>query len=104
VSSLPKTVTRQRHGCNLNPGSSAPESSTITTWLPSHPSSLYTQILTALPIKLQSCSSSSVENAETEVGWPRAETARSHACKRCHELDSGRGEKIKRKTTKRFGV
>ena len=31
VNSLPKTVTRQRHGCDLNPGPSAPESSTLTT-------------------------------------------------------------------------
>ena len=37
VNSLPKTVTRQRRGCNLNPGPSAPESSTLTTRLPSHP-------------------------------------------------------------------
>jgi len=37
VSSLPKTVTRQRHSCDLNPGLSAPESSTLTTRLPSHP-------------------------------------------------------------------
>ena len=37
VNSLPKTVTRQRHGCDLNPGPSAPESSTLTTQLPSHP-------------------------------------------------------------------
>jgi len=37
VSSLPKTVTRQRRGCDLNPGPSAPESSTLTTWLLSHP-------------------------------------------------------------------
>jgi len=29
VNSLPKTVTRQRRGCDLNPGSSAPESSTL---------------------------------------------------------------------------
>jgi len=29
VSSLPETVTRQRHGCDLNPGSTAPESSTL---------------------------------------------------------------------------
>ena len=29
--SLPKTVTRQRHDCDLNPGHSAPESSTLTT-------------------------------------------------------------------------
>ena len=37
VSSLPKTVTQQRRGCDLNPGLSAPESSTLTTRLPSHP-------------------------------------------------------------------
>ena len=36
VNSLPKTVTRQRRGCDLNPGPSAPESSTLTTRLPSH--------------------------------------------------------------------
>ena len=37
VNSLPKTVTRQRRGCDLNPGPAAPESSTLTTRLPSHP-------------------------------------------------------------------
>jgi len=36
VNSLPKTVTRQRLGCDLNPGPTAPESSTLTTRLPSH--------------------------------------------------------------------
>jgi len=39
VNSLPKTVTRQRRGCDLNRGPSAPESSTLTTRLPSHPES-----------------------------------------------------------------
>ena len=34
VNSLPKTVTRQRRYCDLNPGISAPESSTLTTRLP----------------------------------------------------------------------
>ena len=34
VDSLPKFVSRQRRDCNLNPGPSAPESSTITTQLP----------------------------------------------------------------------
>jgi len=34
VNSLPKTVTRQGRDCDLNPGPSAPESSTLTTWLP----------------------------------------------------------------------
>ena len=37
VNSLPKTVTRQRRGSDLNPGPSAPESSTLTTRLSSHP-------------------------------------------------------------------
>jgi len=41
VNSLPKTVTRQNHGCDLNPGPSVPESSTLTTRLPSHPLSKY---------------------------------------------------------------
>jgi len=31
VNSLPKTVTRQRRDCDLNPGPSVPESSTLTT-------------------------------------------------------------------------
>ena len=37
VNSLPKTVTRQCRDCDLNPGSSEPESSRLTTRLPSHP-------------------------------------------------------------------
>jgi len=37
VNSLPETVTRQRRGCDLNPGPTAPESSTLTTRLSSHP-------------------------------------------------------------------
>ena len=37
VNSLPKTVARQHRDCDLNPGPSAPESSTLTTRLPSHP-------------------------------------------------------------------
>ena len=37
MNSLPKTVTRQRRDCDLNPDPSAPESSTLTTRLPSHP-------------------------------------------------------------------
>jgi len=37
MNSLPKTVTRKRRDCDLNPVPSAPESSTLTTQLPSHP-------------------------------------------------------------------
>ena len=40
MNSLPKTVTGQRRDCDLNPGPSAPESSTLTSRLPSHPSSI----------------------------------------------------------------
>ena len=40
VNSLPKTVTRQRRDCDLNPGPSAPESSTLTKRLLNHPISL----------------------------------------------------------------
>jgi len=39
--SLPKIVTRQRRDCDLNPDPSAPESSTLTTRLPSHPVLMY---------------------------------------------------------------
>jgi len=35
--SLLETVTRQRRNCDLIPGHSAPESCTLTTRLPSHP-------------------------------------------------------------------
>ena len=38
--SLPKTVTRQRRDCDLNPDPSAPESSTLTTRLPSNPNAM----------------------------------------------------------------
>ena len=34
VNSLPKTVTGERRDCDLNPGPSAPESSTLITRLP----------------------------------------------------------------------
>ena len=37
VNSLPNTVIRQRRDCDLNPGPSATESSTLTTRLLSHP-------------------------------------------------------------------
>ena len=44
VNSLPKTVTRQSRGCDLKPGPSAPESSTLTTRLPN-------QLKTAVAVK-----------------------------------------------------
>ena len=45
VNSLPKTVTRQRRGCDLNPGPTAPESSPLTTRLPSaRPPGVYVRL------------------------------------------------------------
>ena len=41
MNSLLKTVTQQHCDCDLNPGPSAPESSTLTTQLPSHPHYYY---------------------------------------------------------------
>jgi len=58
VNSLPKTVSRQRRGCDLNPGPSVPESSTLTTRLPSHPythTTSYRPVSSSSAIRLYSC-------------------------------------------------
>jgi len=47
MNSLPKTVTRQRRGCDLNPGPSAPETSTLNTRLSSHLQSIYSSLFTS---------------------------------------------------------
>ena len=43
MNSLPKTVTQKCRGCNMNPGPSATESSTLTTRLPSHMHQIYSE-------------------------------------------------------------
>jgi len=45
VNSLPKTVTRQRRDCDINPGPAAPESSTLTTRLSSYPGPVDDEII-----------------------------------------------------------
>ena len=47
MNSLPKTATRQHHGCDLNPGTSASESSALTTRLPSHPFSKGSEVVSS---------------------------------------------------------
>ena len=55
VNSLPKTVTGQRRGCDLNTSPSAPESSALATRLPSHPNVNVTDhYLMTMTIKRQS--------------------------------------------------
>ena len=48
VNSLPKAVTWQRRGCDLNPSPSVPESSTLTTQLSSHPLYMYREAMEAI--------------------------------------------------------
>ena len=48
MNSVPKTVTRQHLGCNLNPGPSAAGSSTLTTRPPSHPVGKICQLIAAV--------------------------------------------------------
>ena len=55
MNSLPKTVTRQRRGCDLNPGPSAPESITLTTRLARRRDTVkYRQIVYDVPLTVSS--------------------------------------------------
>jgi len=67
VNSLPKTVTRQRRGCGLNSGPSAPEFTTLTTRLPSHPE------CTARPNKQHM-----IRRSSDEVEYEESVAARIH--------------------------
>ena len=55
VNTLPKTVTRQRRGCDLNPGPSAPESITLTSRLPSHLMGYGTHCLYGVCVCVRAC-------------------------------------------------
>jgi len=75
VNSLSKTVTRQRRDCNLNPGRSAPESSTLTTRLPSHPPRSQYTVEESLIVHLFPAATTG-----TRVRNARAPGARSASC------------------------
>ena len=64
VNSLPKTVARQRRDCDLNPGPSAPESSKLTTRLPTKP-----QVGPTPPFPLVS----QVAGSALGLGWRRTQ-------------------------------
>ena len=70
VNSLPNTVTRQRRDCDLNPGPSAPESSTLTTRLPSHPTCLGMSYSTADRL----LSTTAKGRHSEEIRWGRLKT------------------------------
>ena len=59
ANSLAKTVTQQSRDCDLKQGPSVPESSTLTTQLPSHPSATTGHIYALLT------------KTERPSGWPR---------------------------------
>jgi len=75
VNSLPKIVTRQRRDCNLNPGRSAIESSTLTTRLPSHPPGSQYTVGETLIVHLFPAATTG-----TRVRNARAPGARSASC------------------------
>jgi len=50
---VPKTVTRQRRCCDLSPGPSAPESSTLITRLPSLPRRRVRHAMSVQPLQQQ---------------------------------------------------
>ena len=67
VNSLPKTVTGQCRDCDLNPDPSAPESSTLTTRLPSQPSTLNGFVAFAVfSVKLK-CSGMSSSDVDVRI-------------------------------------
>ena len=63
VNSLPKTATRQRRGCELNP---APESSMLTTQLPSHPVNVWLYLFDVAGDQTSSRMTLKMEIAHTE--------------------------------------
>ena len=77
VNSLPKTVTRQHSGCDLNPGPTTPESSTLTTRLPSHH-----QYCSATSLQCRASFIGSLHDAAGSllllVGWSRVERPTRH--------------------------
>jgi len=76
VNSLPKTVTRQRRSCDFNPGPTAPESSTLTTRLPSTRYFVYV---------CKQVSRIAVRNAEISSSMP---TACEHTCASAADIAS----------------
>jgi len=76
VNSLPKTVTRQRCGCDLNPGPTAPESSTLTTQLPSH------QVPPLCDSRVTNISKSFTHKMAAKTSWHRYGTKLRH----CHPM------------------
>jgi len=69
------TVTRQRHGCNLNPGPSALESSTLTTLLPSHAYSCWVREFIMLYVYQLACKCT--PRFTTVIHWAVMETSSS---------------------------
>ena len=76
VNSLLKTVTRQRRSCDLNPGPPAPQSSTLTTPLPSHPHGKHHKSVECPSVSLSVCSIDRQQQRRGRVCcWSRAQAA-----------------------------
>jgi len=104
VNSLPKTVTRQRRGCDLNPGPSAPESSTLTTRLPSHPKPTCTNRNYNKKTTLAGCEKSLLltkncfmqldKNYSPGIDCPPLHHSRRRTSRTWHRRDRDRGGKL----------
>ena len=91
VNSLPKTVNRRRRDCELNPGPSAPESSTLTTRLPSHPNnvgqSLPVSRVCGLKESVQCCCVCVTENVAATLASPLRTRPLQHRRYNIHRRD-----------------
>ena len=83
VISLPKTVTRQHSGCDLNPGPSARESSTLTTRLRSHSHILIGACNRNLPMVTMTTVYPQFLHSVADTGWGRL----AQRITFCQELD-----------------
>ena len=86
MNSLPKTVTRKRRECDLNPGPSAPESSTLTTRLPSHDTSMVVRQNEDLQVSEMSacCPAVCLDHSDTIIAQRPAHT-HTHNVSKCFD-------------------
>jgi len=82
ANSLRKTVTRQSRGCDLNPDPSAPESSTLTTRLPSHPLNCISQQVASAQV-----ASGSIAAVPLRLTLSLSTAAGKHALPPCENVD-----------------
>ena len=82
VNSLPMTVTRRHRGCDLNPGPSAPESSTLTTRHPKNTKSTPTRCFHHVAGQCRHATDTSPAAPPTDVHWTPCDCTSAGLCRR----------------------